>query len=211
MGKKYLKVGSNYENNVFINCPFDEDYKPLLKILLFAIKSVGLTPRLALETYDSGVVRLNKIKGLIEESKYSIHDLSKVKAKKDEYYRFNMPFELGYDLGCKTFSNMNNFKDKKYLIFETEQYSTQKALSDLSFADCKCHNGDKEDIIHETRNWFVENGFKKIRSASQINADYEDFYFNLLENKSKEGFTEKDIDKISIAEFIIFIDEYLDD
>ena len=64
-----------FETNVFINCPFDEDYKPLLKSLLFTIIYFGLDPHLS-ETTDSGRTRIQGIETLIENSKYSVHDRS---------------------------------------------------------------------------------------------------------------------------------------
>jgi len=152
----------NFTKNVFINCPLDPDYTPLLKCLLFTIKKIGLIPRLALERHDSGEIRLQKIKQLIEESKYSIHDLSKVIAeKKGEFFRLNMPFELGLDLGCRDYHPAKKYRNKKFLIIEKEKYSTQKALSDLSFADCKYHKNEPEEIVYEVRTWFVETGLKK--------------------------------------------------
>lgn len=71
----------NFDKNIFINCPFDKDYLPMLKTLLYVIKKIGYNPRIALERSDSGEVRLDKIKELIESSKYSIHDLSRIKSK----------------------------------------------------------------------------------------------------------------------------------
>ena len=71
----------DFDKNVFINCPFDNAYFPLLKPLLYAIKKIGFNPRISLERNDSGEVRLYKIKELIESSKFGIHDLSRVKAK----------------------------------------------------------------------------------------------------------------------------------
>jgi hypothetical protein len=71
----------DFNNNIFINCPFDDEYFPLLKPLLYTIKKIGFTPRISLERNDSGEIRLNKIKELIESSKYSIHDLSTLVAK----------------------------------------------------------------------------------------------------------------------------------
>jgi hypothetical protein len=54
-----------------------------------------------LERLDSGRPRIDKIISLIKESKYAIHDLSRLKAREaGEYYRLNMPFELGLDVGC---------------------------------------------------------------------------------------------------------------
>ncbi|MHB9140369.1 MAG: hypothetical protein ACYC25_00650 [Paludibacter sp.] len=199
-----------FEKNVFVNCPFDEDYFPLLKILLFTIKVVGLSPRLSLERSDSGEVRLHKIKELIESSKYSVHDLSRAKAKKaGEYFRQNMPFELGLDLGCRDYNSVDLYKHKKFLILEEEKYSTQKALSDLSFADCKCHNGDAEELVYALRNWFVENSFR-VQSASSIWDKYNFFYADLYVKKENEGFKPKDIDRLPISEFLNYIDEYLE-
>ena len=94
---------SSFETNVFINCPFDKDYYiPLLRPLLFTIIYLGFKPRIATETFDSGKPRLQKIIDLILDSKYSIHDLSRIKSKnKNELFRLNMSFELGIDIACK--------------------------------------------------------------------------------------------------------------
>ena len=85
--------------NVFVNCPFDNSYFPLLKALLFTLVYLGLKPQIS-ETTDSGEVRLHKIRDLMLVSKYSIHDLSRMEPlKKGELPRFNMPFECGIDFG----------------------------------------------------------------------------------------------------------------
>jgi len=36
-------------DNVFINCPFDSDYKPLFDAIVFAIFDFGFVPRCSLE------------------------------------------------------------------------------------------------------------------------------------------------------------------
>ena len=91
-----------FEKNVFINCPFDSEYLKLLRPLLFTVIYVGLHPRIALETADGGQARMKKILGLIRDSKYSIHDLSRMESTQaGELYRMNMPFELGIDFGCR--------------------------------------------------------------------------------------------------------------
>ena len=51
-----------FQRNVFINCPFDLEYQTLLKPLLFTIRTIGFYPRISLERFDSGEVRLDKIK-----------------------------------------------------------------------------------------------------------------------------------------------------
>lgn len=196
-----------FNKNVFINCPFDEDYKPLLKALIYTIKKIGLNPRLALERSDSAEVRLDKIKNIIEESQFSIHDLSRVKSTKEgEYYRLNMPFELGLDFGCKEYNSNAVYKDKKFLILEEEKYSTQKALSDMAGADCECHKGEAEELVTKIRNWFSENGIKNLPSASQLWDNYNVFYANFYENLILKNFKHKEIDNLPLREFIDYIE-----
>ena len=49
-----------FDRNVFVNCPFDEEYLPLLRPLVFTIIYLGLEPRIALERLDSGKARIEK-------------------------------------------------------------------------------------------------------------------------------------------------------
>jgi hypothetical protein len=124
-----------FEENVFINCPFDREYLPLLRPLLFTIIYLGLQPRIALETMDSGEQRLDRIVRLIRESRYSIHDLSRLTATNTgEFYRLNMAFELGLDFGCRRFG-YGSLKTKKTLVLETGPHRYRAALSDLSGCD----------------------------------------------------------------------------
>lgn len=78
----------SFDRNVFINFPFDEEYLPLLRALLFTILYLGLNPRIALESLDSGRPRIEKVVRLIKESRYAIHDLSRLRAREaGEYSR----------------------------------------------------------------------------------------------------------------------------
>ena len=198
---------ADFDKNVFINCPFDEDYKGLLKVLLYIIIKIGLTPRIALERNNSAEVRLVKIKELLEESKYSIHDLSRAKSTtSDEYSRLNMPFELGLDFGCKEYNQDTKYKSKKFLILEQERYSVQKALSDMAGADCKCHKGDAEELVSEIRMWFAENGMKNLPSPSNLWDDYNIFYSKLYEDLTSKKFKPKEINNLPIKEFMDYIE-----
>ncbi len=64
-----------YDRQVFINCPFDNEYWPLLKAIVFVIRACGCTPRSALENSDASEERLAKILRIIGDCKFSIHDL----------------------------------------------------------------------------------------------------------------------------------------
>ena len=204
-----MNSNNDFSKNVFINCPFDDQYIPLLKSILFTIIYLGFTPRIALERSDSGEARINKIIDLIKASKFSIHDLSRIKSsKKSEYFRLNMSFELGVDIGCKIFKD-GKAKDKKCLILEKEKYQYQKALSDLSNSDIKNHNNEPEEVIRQIRDWFVVNELEKADSGTIIWESFNEFMADFYLKRKEEGFREKDILKMPVPEFIRFINEWI--
>ncbi len=130
---------AEYERNVFINCPFDNAYAPIFEAIVFAVHDAGFRPKCARERLDSSEIRLQKILNLISESRFSIHDLSRTELDdSNQLPRFNMPFELGIDVGCKTYSQAH--KDKSFLIFESERYRFQKYISDIAGQDIQQHS-----------------------------------------------------------------------
>lgn len=52
---------TQYDQNVFINCPFDSEYTPLFEAIVFAVADCGFRPTCARERMNSGQVRLEKI------------------------------------------------------------------------------------------------------------------------------------------------------
>lgn len=198
----------DFDKNIFINCPFDNDYiNDILKPMLYIIIQNGYHPRLTLEVSDSSQFRLIKIIQIIKECKYSIHDLSKVKAtKKGEYARMNMPFELGIDFGIKN-TNDENMSKKQFLILEAVKYDYMKALSDISGFDIKVHKNKTKGIFECLYRWISEtlkvNGQKP---PLKYFYDYTDFNAYLYDCKAKEFNSEEIaknyIDEISIPEYI---------
>lgn len=192
----------NFEKNVFINCPFDEDYNKLLRPLVFTILYFGLNPRISSERFDSGEARISKISEIISECKYGIHDISRIKSKRSsEYYRLNMPFELGLDIGCRIYNNSHLMK-KCHLILESKPYRYQKAISDLSNSDIKYHSDDPIKLIRQLRNWFSENGFDNVYSPTKIWYEFNDFMKEFDDKRIRNGFTDDDIYEIPVAEYI---------
>ncbi|NQS98888.1 MAG: hypothetical protein HQ591_10570 [candidate division Zixibacteria bacterium] len=201
----------NFSKNVFINCPFDNDYIPLLRPLLFTILYLDYNPRIASERFDSGETRITKICELIEESKFSIHDISRMEStRRNDIPRFNMPFELGIDIGCRRFKN-GEAKTKVCLVLEKERYRYQKAISDLSGSDIKNHNNNPEDIILNVRNWFIEVDLQEAPSSTLIWDDFNDFMADFYEKREEEGFTTKDLQMMPIPEYIGFIKKWLEE
>jgi hypothetical protein len=199
-----------FEKNVFVNCPFDDRYHEILRPLLFTIVYLGFQPKIARERSDSGELRINKICELISRSKYSIHDLSRLKAtKKNELYRLNMPFELGIEYGCRYFAS-NHLKEKKCLILEQGTHDFVLALSDLSGVDIKSHENDPVKVVRAIRNWFVETvGLRRVDGPTAIWFQFAYFTLELYNQRKKEGFSEEDLNMMPIPEYIDFIEGWI--
>ncbi len=191
----------DYERSVFINCPFDEDYSPLLQAILFCLFYLGFIPRIATEKADSGEVRLEKIKQLIEASRFSIHDLSRCQAKaKGEHYRLNMPFELGLDHGCRQYSADHH--DKRILILEEKPYRYQAALSDLAGCDIQSHGGAFDIAVRKVRGWLASEAGLKADGPARILTAYAAFQAWHYESQLARGFSEQDIQDYPTAELL---------
>lgn len=179
----------------------------MLLAIIFTTKFLNFTPRLALERADSAESRIAKIVNLIDESKFGIHDLSRMVSKeRDEHYRMNMPFELGIDYGAKVLKG-GQWQGKQILILEKEQYRYQKALSDLSGSDIKSHNDDPSRIITVVRDWFVATAGIRIKSGNAIWSKFNEFnaylYDQAIENDGHES-----IDSLEVVEVIYHMDDW---
>jgi hypothetical protein len=186
-------VAASFETSVFINCPFDKDYDPILQAVLFTITYLGFHPRIARERSNAAENRLEKIRELIEASKFSIHDLSRCQArKKGEPYRLNMPFELGIDYGCRQYAG-EHFAEKRILILEERQYRYQAALSDIAGCDIEAHGGNFENAVRKVRNWMVTDAGARNEPASRILGKYIDFQGWHYLRQAAAGFVDEDI------------------
>lgn len=194
-----------YEQSVFINCPYDSDYQPLLRALLFVVLECGLRPRIASERADGGEVRIDKIKDLIRDCRFSIHDLSRMEV--DELPRFNLPFELGLDLGCRDFGDAE-LRRKRCLILEREQYRYRKVLSDISGNDVMAHDDDPQTLIRKVRNWVYEQVHGDLDSPNRIWQRYNSFnaHFELLTRR--RGYTDDDIAEMPVTELLDFMETW---
>ena len=140
-----------YNDSIFINCPFDKDYRTHLQAIVFTVYRCGFYPQSALSEDNALDNRLNKIERLIENCKYGIHDISRIELNPEGLPRFNMPFELGIFFGAKRFGNKIQ-RIKNAIVLEKERYSYQKYISDISGVDIKAHNNNNAIIIRHIRN-----------------------------------------------------------
>lgn len=136
---------------VFINCPFDARYRKLFHAIVFAISDCGFTPRCALEAEDGGEERIRKIKRIIRESRYGVHDISRVELDpKFRLPRFNMPLELGLFLGAQEYG-LDEQKEKRSLVLDSTPYRYQKFCSDIAGQDIRAHGNQPAKAVAAVR------------------------------------------------------------
>lgn len=199
----------SFDVAVFINCPFDEDYEPILQAILFCVVYLGFFPKLATQRSDSGENRLDKIRGLIESSKYSIHDLSRCQANTaGEHYRLNMPFELGIDYGCRRYFG-DGRDQKKILILEEQRYRYQAAISDLAGWDIMAHEGDYQKAVRKVRNWLVSEAGAVADGATKVLGAYTDFQGWHYERQLARGWSEEDILDYPTSELLTAMQDWI--
>ena len=196
-----------FETNVFINCPFDKEYTSLVRPLVFTIIYINLTPHIS-QTISSSNIRINQIKKFIGMCKFGIHDLSRSKAmKKGELPRFNMPFELGLDLGALEYGD-KKLKTKKILILEKDKYRYQQFISDISGQDIVNHNDTPITLVKRVRDWYSANCESLTASSSEIWTAFNQFTYDLYE-KLAYNFTEIEIQEMPIGEYIKFAKDWV--
>jgi hypothetical protein len=197
-----------FDTNVFINCPFDKEYTPLLRALTFTVLYLELEPSLS-QTLSSSTIRINQIKQHIRNCGYSIHDLSRSKPmKRGELPRFNMPYELGLDIGASEYGG-KKMQTKRALILETDRYHYQKVLSDIAGQDIENHNDDPKTLVLKVRNWISANSPGVIiRGQSEIWIAFNQFNADLATNLSP-AYTTKDIEEMPIGDYIKFAKDWI--
>jgi hypothetical protein len=143
----------DYDHNVFVNCPLDDEYRHLFEALVFGIQDCGYIARCALEVDDASEVRIDKITRIISNCRFGIHDISRTDADSGTNLpRFNMPLELGLFLGAKRFGHAEQ-RQKICLILDVERYRFQKFISDIGGQDIAAHSGDSGKAIRIVRDW----------------------------------------------------------
>ncbi len=177
------KVAPPFERCVFVNCPFDTDYLPLLHAMLFAIHDCGFIARLAVEDTGSNEMRIDKILRIIRESCYSIHDISRVETSaKSKLPRFNMPFECGLAMAAIRFGfRPPGTPQRDFMLMAAVPYQDKQTLSDLAGQDPKTHDNDPEKVVAAVRGFLSAKAphGEKTRGGAAIWTRYRNFNASL--------------------------------
>lgn len=179
---------AGFGRNIFLNCPFDSDYQPLLRAMIFAIQACGFQARCALEDDDSGKLRILKILRIINQCRFGIHDLSRTELNPiTQLPRFNMPFELGLDFAHR-YAGQKLHRDKPLLILDREPFRYQTFISDLAGIDIKVHLNNQYRLIQVVNDWLrTQVKAATLPGAKAIEALFKEFEIQLPEFAAKRG------------------------
>jgi hypothetical protein len=140
------------------------------------MKACGFQPRCALDYSDSGVVRFAEFIRILTGRDRSVHDISRVELDAvSRLPRFNMPLELGADLGLRL-AGPPPQRRRKTLILDSEANRYDKTLSDISGMDIEVHGNDIRALIRVVRDWLNANrdtGTPPLPGAVAISTDYD--------------------------------------
>lgn len=199
-------VPAKYDDNVFINCPFDDDYQPVFDALVFAIHDAGFVARCALEVNDGTENRLQKIMRIVGACRYGIHDISRTEVGPRGLPRFNMPLELGLFLGAKGFGGDHHVR-KTCLILDRDEYRYQEFISDIAGQDVEAHSDDPREALRAARNWLRSASRRQtIPGAAVIWGRYERFCEDLPEVCDDVGL---DHESLTFVDYAAVVEQWL--
>ncbi len=133
--------------SVFLNIPYDSQFEDLYLAYIVGLTQLGLKINATLAVPNQG--RLDRIVELIEESDFSIHDLSRIETSSG-IPRFNMPLELGLAL----YRSRATHGRHRVFVFEKKRYRMQRSTSDISGVDPQIHHGRPRGVMVGLRNIF---------------------------------------------------------
>lgn len=193
--------------HVFINCPFDDDFRPFFHAMVFTLRDCGFEARCSLERGDGGEVRMHKIYRIIEEYELGIHDLSRRGLDEGSGLpRFNMPLELGVWLGARRYGSVEQ-RTKSCLILADEPYLYQAYLSDIAGQDIQAHKNEVVGVIWAVRTWVAQFAEREILpgpiAISKRFAAFNDFLDEML------PLAELDATEVTFTDFRVFLARYL--
>lgn len=164
--------------SAFLNIPYDKQFESLYLAYIVGLTQLGLAIKATLAVPNQG--RLETIIRLIEQSDFSIHDLSRIELSKGTP-RFNMPVELGVALYR---SHVTQGRHRVF-VFESKAYRTQRSTSDINGIDPLIHGGRPKGIMAGLRNIFRQPG--DVTTVPEMLASYHAIKLKLPELKRNAG------------------------
>lgn len=176
---------------------------------MFTVHDCGFWARCALEVEDSGEERIRKIKRIIRECRYGIHDVSRVQLDSvNQLPRFNMPLELGLFLGAQEYGSGVQ-KQKRSLILDSEQYRYQKFCSDIAGQDIRAHNDQPARLIAAVRAMLSTalSGQARMPGPAKLLDRFAEFAVDLPAISEQ---MHVEVDELEFVEFQSCVEEWID-
>jgi hypothetical protein len=149
-----------------------------MRAACFTVLACGHVPRCALDLNDGGVVRFTEIVRMVASCEFSIHDISRVELDaRSGLPRFNMPLELGADLGLRLEGPARQ-RRRRILILDAEPHRYDVTLSDISGMDIVAHANQVALVIRHVRDWLNANrslNAPPLPGPAAIHQDYQDY------------------------------------
>lgn len=197
-----------YGYNVFVNCPFDCQYRHLFDAIVFAVHDCGFIARCALEAQDTSQVRIERVFSIVGDCRFGIHDLSRTDLDtRTNLPRFNMPLELGIFLGAKRFGSARQ-KRKVALVLDRTKYRYQKFCSDIAGQDIEAHSDSVKKSILAVRDWLRTNSPKGVQlpGGAAMTKRYRAFRKQLPELCKP---LHLEAEKLSFTDYVVLVEEWL--
>jgi hypothetical protein len=193
--------------DVFINCPFDPEFKPIFNAIVYTVVRSGYRARCAMETDDAAENRLGKIIKIIGECRFGIHDISRTESGGNPALpRFNMPLELGLWLGAHHLGRPDQ-AGKQCIVFDREQYRYLRFISDIGGQDIHSHDGEIPKLIAELAAWLRHlPGGLHAGGGQAILREYHEFNVLLPILSQQKDMTP---DELLFADFNLMVTEYV--
>ena len=191
----------DYRRQVFINCPYDEEYRPLMKAAIFGVHACGYRALFAAAKVGARQSRLEKILEMVRNCRLSIHDISRVEVERSGLPRFNMAFEFGIVYGaCKLGGEVH--RDKEFLLLDSKPNQNRKSLSDSAGLDPSYHGNAQSRLVDCVRHFLAQHA-----EAGQLVAGTGDIlarYRSFARVAAKEAATKRRINatEIEAAEYL---------
>ena len=192
----------DYQRQVFINCPYDDQYLPLMKAAIFTVYACGFRPLFASSVVGADNTRIDKILAMVDDCRLSIHDISRITTGSQELPRFNMPFEFGIVVGAHKLGGRRQ-ATKRYHLLDSQPNRYQRSLSDSAGIDPDFHHDDTGRMIQCVRRFLAGCITKQqdLAGAAAIEKRYNDFRRILPSIAKAAELSEREIESA----------EYLDD
>lgn len=140
--------------SVFVNCPFDDEFRASLDAIIFSCVHAGFFPWMAGSTGDVSVPRVQRILEGLSSCRYSIHDLTRYQGEGSENLgRFNMPLELGMAMAMRGTSP--GAQDHDWMVMVPEGHIYQRYISDLAGFDPKTHDASAQRVAVAVLAWLA--------------------------------------------------------